>query len=477
MGFLSGIFNSEQKDNEIEQRWSGNGTEISSIFSSQERMLEEEILKIPSVQMCLELISGTIAQLPIYLYKENSDGSIERIVGDSREFLLNDEPNDFQTAYNFKKNLVKDYYLYGVSYSYIEKLGNTIKSLHSIPAKSTTIKKYVKDGFQITDADIILNEVNGGAVSSHIYKPHELLMCLKDSEDGLTSKGLLHYGQATFEIADNELEFINNIYKNGAMPLGVLKTEGRLNPDALEKLKRAWSNLYTGRKNAGKTIILENGLEYVPISQKPKDLLVNEIKKDNINEICKLFNIPESLITGTNKYGSIEQNNIHFLQYTLSPILTSIENGLNKSLLLEEEKKNGYFWAVDTAEVLKTTEIEKYQSIKVALDAGVITLNEARYKLNMPAIKDDVMKWSLGNILYYPATGEMKIPNMGIGVGPNGENVDASQQNNDQDNEKNDEKNNQKDDKKQNNSEDEQKNDKIDGENKKDVNKEEVKDE
>lgn len=84
MGFLSGIFNSEQKDNEIEQRWSGNGTEISSIFSSQERMLEEEILKIPSVQMCLELISGTIAQLPIYLYKENSDGSIERIVGDSR---------------------------------------------------------------------------------------------------------------------------------------------------------------------------------------------------------------------------------------------------------------------------------------------------------------------------------------------------------------------------------------------------------
>ena len=34
----------------------------------------------------------------------------------------------------------------------------------------------------------------------------------------------------------------------------------------------------------------------------------------------------------------------------------------------------------------------------------------------MPTIKDDIMKWSLGNVLYYPATGEMKVPNMGIGI-------------------------------------------------------------
>ncbi len=439
MGFLSNVlgFNeNEIRDNEIEQRWSGQGTEISSIFTAQERMLEEQILQIPTVQMCLELISGTIAQLPIYLYKENSDGSIERILGDKRESLLNEEPNEFQTAYNFKKNLVKDYFLYGASYSYIDRLGNDIQGLHSIPAKATTVKKYIKNGFQVVDADIILTEiVSESDVKEHKYKPHELLICLKDSEDGLTSKGLLFYGQSVFEIADNELEFINNIYKNGAMPLGVLKTEGRLNEGALERLKAAWSNLYTGRKNAGKTIILENGLDYMPISQKPKDLLVNEIKKDNINEICKLFNIPESLINGTNKYGSIEQNNIHFLQYTLSPVLTSIENGLNKSLLLEEEKDNGYFWAVDTAEVLKTTEIEKYQSIKVALDGGVITLNEARHKLNMASIKDDIMKWSLGNVLYYPETGEMKIPNMGIGVGPDGGDVENGQNPNEKDKE------------------------------------------
>lgn len=419
-------------EEEIEERASGTatGTELSALFTGAEQMREEDVLKIPTVQMCVELISGTIAQLPIYLYKENGDGSIERIYDDERENILNQEPNEFQTAYNFKKNLVKDYLLYGASYSYVDKTGNKINSIHTFPTKSVSITKYIKDGFIVVDADVVLNEATTGASGKRKYKPHELLICLKDSEDGLTSKGLLHYGQAVFDISTSELEYINNIYKNGAMPLGVLQTEGKLNDEAISKLRAAWNNLYAGRKNAGKTIILENGLKYAPISQKPKDLLVNENKKDNISEICKLFNMQESFITGTNKYGSIEQNNIQFLQYTLSPILAAIENGVDKSLLLEDEKKEGYFWAVDTSEVLKTTEKEKYDAIKVALDGGVITLNEARYKLNMPSIKDDIMKWSLGNVLYYPSTGEMKVPNMGIGIGAEGKDVNLPNNNN-----------------------------------------------
>ena len=131
IGFFD-VFRISDNDNEneqLEQRRVGTGTELSSLFTSQEQMLEEDILKIPTVQMCLELISSTIAQLPIYLYKENSDGSIERILDDKRELLLNQEPNEFQTAYNFKKNIVKDYLLYGASYSYVDKLGNDVKSL------------------------------------------------------------------------------------------------------------------------------------------------------------------------------------------------------------------------------------------------------------------------------------------------------------------------------------------------------------
>ena len=64
--------------------------------------------------------------------------------------------------------------------------------------------------------------------------------------------------------------------------------------------------------------MLEEGLDYTPVSLKPGDLLLTENRKDTVGDICKLFNIPESLVDVTKiKYGSLEQNNIHFLQYIL----------------------------------------------------------------------------------------------------------------------------------------------------------------
>ena len=58
------------------------------------------------------------------------------------------------------------------------------------------------------------------------------------------------------------------------------------------------------------------------------------------SEIARLFNVPESMINSNlNKYNSNAAENLHFLQYTLSPIISAFESALDKSLLLESEKK------------------------------------------------------------------------------------------------------------------------------------------
>lgn len=404
---------SVQQIEEIENRASRN-TSIISAFSDNTYITEDEALKIPAVYSCIELISCTIAQLPIYLYRENEDGSIERLRGDDREFLLNVEPNEFQNAYNFKKNIVKDHLLYGCSYTDIEREGNTILGLHNVPCKKVTVTLNKKKN-RVSGAKIEYKDDEDSIKT--IFKPYDLVISLKESDNGITGKGALYYGQQIFKIMENENLYKENLYENGALPLGLLMTKGRLTESAVNKLRESWSKLYSGAKNSFKTVVLEEGLEYSPISLNPNDLALNMNVKDNISDVCKLFNMPESLINSSaNKYGSLEQNNIHYLQYTLSPVLTSIENALNKTLLLEDEKTKGYFWLFETSEVLKTTEKEKYESVKVGLDSGVISLNEARYKLNYKAIDDNIMKWSLGSVLYYPETGEMKIPNMGIGI-------------------------------------------------------------
>ena len=419
-----GIFNRFKKD-KIELRDNDvRSTSITSLFSGSSNTISEDVVQnIPTAKICSDLICGTIAQLPIYLYKETEAG-VKRVFGDYRENLLNSEPSEYQTASNFKRQIVKDYLNYGYSYSFIERSGNDILELVNLKSQRIYVDKYVEDGFRIVDADIRLYSVEPGRQMQkpkrkilQTFKPYECLIVLNDSHDGLTSSGVLEKGREVFEVALEEKRYTQSLYKNGAMPLGVLKSQGRLTKDAIERLRSSWQSLYSGGANAGKTVILEEGLDYTPVSLKPGDLLLPDNRKETISNICKLYNVPESLIdVGKIKYGSLEQNNIQFLQYTLSPILTSFEDGLNKSLLLEDEKKEGYFFAFDTSEVLRSTEKEKYDAIKSAMDSGLMSINEARYKVNLPAIKDDVMKWTLGSVLYYPATGEMKIPNMGIGI-------------------------------------------------------------
>lgn len=429
MGFFD-FLKDDNHDEHLEERaYFGGNTTLQSIYTLSD-ISEDQVMRIPAVQSIMDIICGTIAQLPIYLYKENeTDGSVDKIPNDNRTYLLNQEPNPSQTAFNYKRDMVKDYLLYGSHYSYKEMSRNDVIALYGLATGNLTMKIYRKHGFKVENVDIVSNQNN----IQDTFKQHELMAVLKDSKDGITSKGALYYGQDIFSIINEEIFYSQSIYRNGVLPLGVLQSKGRLTEPVIKRLRDSWSNLYSGSRNAGKTVILEEGLEYKPISLNPRDLLLNENKRDNISDICRLFNIPESLVNSdANKYGSLEQNNIFFLQYTLSPIITSIENALNKSLLLEDEKEDGYFFAFDTSEVLRTTEKEKFESIKVGLDAGVITMNEARYKLNLKGINDDIMKWSLGSVLFYPATGEMKIPNMGIGIdGAKNENgVDNTSKNN-----------------------------------------------
>lgn len=409
--FDIGFFDFLNKE-EVEERSSNNAFE--ALMPQSKPVNEIEILKIPTVQKCVEMISGTIAQLPIYLYKEDENGEIVK-VNDDRDFILNNEPNEYQNAYTVKKKIVKDYLLHGVSYSAIEKRGNEIVELYPLKSTGMTLTKYYK-GYKVSKADFDYSD-QGDNVK---FKPHELLIVLKDSQDGLTSKGVLDYGMELFKICYGETEYSQNIFKNGALPLGILETEGRLNETTVQRLRNSWNTLYSGMKNAGKTVILEEGLKYKPVSLNPNDIQLTQNRQENISEICKLFNMPEYMVNPTaSKYASVEQNNIHFLQYCLSPILNAIESALNKSLLLEDEKREGYFFEFDTSEILRTTEKEKYDAVKTGLDSGVLSINEARYKLNLKAINDDIMKWSLGNVLYYPKDGKLVVPNTSVGVGGN----------------------------------------------------------
>ena len=207
------------------------------------------------------------------------------------------------------------------------------------------------------------------AEKKYIYQGLSLTTLTEEEiiEVNSSTNGLLVDSGQLFLTALDIMQFQQSLLSNSAIPTGILKSSARLTEKAIERLRESWSNLYRGTSNSGKTIILEEGLDYHPISMNPSEMDLTNSKESIISEICRVFNIPQSMIdTSANKYASNEQNSIQFLQTCIAPIMTSIESALDKNLLSESEKEEGFYFRFDTSELLRTTEIDKLLQLQKA---------------------------------------------------------------------------------------------------------------
>lgn len=385
-----GIFNRYKNRKNIESAVEGN---YGSLFTSRGNSItvdENNITEIPSVKNALDLICGSVANLPIYLYKENEDGSIERKF-DYRERLLNEECNSIECSSNLKRNMTKDMLLHGVSYSLQDKEYGDILGLHRVEPKQVQLNKLIdKKGFV---RDLTVNYTLNGVYVEDL-EVEDFLIVPFNSKDGLRGRGILSTNQDILSLMLSEILYQNNVVGNGALPLGILETDGRLSDITAKKLRESWESVYGGIRNSGKTVILEEGLKYKSLSLTPNDLGLLDSRKTNTEMSEEMFNLPKGMLSSS----TVIQNE-EYLKFTLNPILSAIEGAINKTLLLEEEKEEGYYFRFDVSELLKASFKEQVETISTATKNGLMTINEGRQKLDMkPFLDKDFLLLSQGNV-------------------------------------------------------------------------------
>lgn len=353
--------------------------------------------KIPLLKKGVNLISTTIANLPIQLIKEENEEIA--IVNDYRLKFLNRESNYITNANKFKAKLIEDMIIYGKGYAVIEKQGNIILGLHNV--------KFVNEKLMV--------DKNGFPVSSEISYILNGKQYSSDIEDMLiveNPNGSLYDNREVLNDIVDEYEAYSKMLKNSANPFGILKTEGRLNDAVIEKLRNAWNGLYSGKQNVGKTIILENGLEYEPIESNSFSMVDTKKAEEVIgNKIEDILNLPYGYLTTKAEHEDTEI----LLQNTITPLVVALEEALSKCLLLEREKDKNMF-TINSKELLKTNDETYQKSIIELYKIGLITLKQARKMLDFEtvSVKEDMNLWSLGNIIHYPNTNKIFTPNTGI---------------------------------------------------------------
>ena len=115
---------------------------LSSFLTSQV-ITKDQAMNIAAVAKCVNLISETVAMIPIKLYSEEFiDGKRKtNEIEDPRCDLLNYDTLDTLDGIQFKRAIVRDYLLSGNAYAFINKSRNKVKSIHYVDCDKVTINE------------------------------------------------------------------------------------------------------------------------------------------------------------------------------------------------------------------------------------------------------------------------------------------------------------------------------------------------
>ena len=338
----------------------------SLIFGSYR--LDESATTLSAFFAATELISNSVAQLPI---------SVKRETGIDKNHPINLLfKNGLITKFNLMKNLVTDIIMYGNAYCYIEKADDgTPLSLTYLERGDVTV--YYNKNTQ----DLYYQVVNHkpGRV-----RPENMIHLYKNSINGVQGKSLVSYANQVLQLAKATDKTASKYYSSGCALSGVLTIKGA-RKGAKEAARDAFATTHSGSSGSG-LVILDEDMSYTPISGSASDSQMLEARAFNVEEIARYCNINPLLLGDTKgaSYKSIEEANVEFLSRTLMPYVSLIEDEFNRKLVKPEEQGKVII-DFEEGELLRGDMKSTSEYIQKLVSSGIMTTNEAREMLGLPA--------------------------------------------------------------------------------------------
>ena len=370
---------------------------VLDLMSGNIPVTREQTLQIPTVQACISKIADSISMLPVRLYRK-TDGKPEEITDDSRVKLLNGETGDTLNTVEFWKAMLNDYYVGRGAWAYINSdLGKAV-SLHYVDSREIGINQ---NNDPIFKAYTVM-------VGGQEYFDFKFLKILRKTKDGYTNIPVQDENSKVISAAYNSLKLEIKMSKSSGSKGGFLKSRNKLSKEVLEDIRRGYENLYDSFNEEGnrKILVLNDGMEFQEISATSAEMQVNENKKTNAIEICKIFGFPHTIIDG----GASEEDRRQYIQ-AVTAVINQIETELDSKLLLESEKDSGYYWAFDTKELTRGSQKERYEAYEIGLRNRFLQVDEVRKEEDYEPMGFNFVTLGLGDVLLDPATGTVYTPN------------------------------------------------------------------
>jgi HK97 family phage portal protein len=162
-------------------------------------------------------------------------------------------------------------------------------------------------------------------------------------------------------------------FGDGATPSGVLSTDQRLTREQAFDAHQVWM---TRHKNRRGIAVLGNGIQFRPVSIRPDESQFLDTQKFTVQQVARLYGVPPEMIGAESgasmTYANIESRDLSYLKYGVGPWLARLERAVGDLL------PRGTYVKFNVGGLLRTDLKTRYESYKLALEGGWLTLDEVR---------------------------------------------------------------------------------------------------
>lgn len=337
------------------------------------------------VRTVVDFLARNVSQIPLHAFLRTSDTSRERVTGTPLADTIA-RPDVLTTRARWMEALVKDLAIYDAAYR-VKVRSDTDGRVALVRVPSSMVapigSNWLRpEGFRVTGMNGTVDYDRSEVVYLHGYNPSDPRKGLSPLE---TLRQLLSEQLAAAEHREG-------LWRHGARAALVIERPNGAPPwsDAARARFRAeWEASYTGAANSGKTAVLEEGMTAKPLQAfSPRDAQYFESTQLAREIVAAAYGVPAGLLgLGNVNYASLTEQHRQLYTDCLAPWLTVIAEELEAQLLPDFDNTDSVYLEFQLAEKLRGSFEEQAAVLQASVGAPYLSRNEARARLNLPALE------------------------------------------------------------------------------------------
>lgn len=369
MGILSKAFESKARELTYDQI-------ADLIDGTGERMVagvavnDKTALQVSTVLACVKVIADGCATPKLHVFREKPDLTREKAVNIPEYRLLARRPNEWQTSFEWRRQMTIHAALTGTGLS-IKVRGDNRRVRELIPVQPgrwdvTKVGRY-ELRYRCWDEFGLIGE----------FEPDDVFLLNGVQWDWCSSLNAVHLARHAIGLAIATEKSQSAMHKNGLRTSGVYSVEGTLTNEQYQRLTE-WIDKKSGPSKAGTPLILDKGAKWLSTAISGVDAQHVETRRLQVEEICRSYGVFPIMVGHSDKTATFASSEAFFsahLIHCLAPWHEAWAQRFDEMLL---DGAGPLFTEFDTRYMRAGSIKDRALYARTMIEMGLLNANEYR---------------------------------------------------------------------------------------------------